>query len=117
MKALSAGFARKLARLLRSLPPMEEILGGSLFERRRRCGNPCCHCAKEEGHLTVYLGVRLPSGRIEQLSLIPELIPQAQQWVANHKKLFDIIDEISAINRQRLRQERKLNKRGSTRRR
>ena len=116
MKLLNGRFARRRARLLRSLPPLEEILGGSLFERRRRCGNPSCHCAKEDGHPTVYLGVRLPSGRIEQLSLISERVPLAKKWAANYKRLLKIIDEISSINRQWFRKEQKISKRSSRRR-
>jgi len=111
MKKLTDGSARRHARLLRSLPPLGEILGGSLFERRRRCGNPSCHCAREEGHSTVYLGVRTASGRIEQLSLIPELVPLAKQWAANYKRLLKIIDTISSNNRQMFRQARKRRRR------
>ncbi len=107
MKRLLSGVIVKRARLVRSLPPVGEILGGSLFERRHRCGNPTCHCAKDEGHLTVYLGVRLPSGKIEQLSLIPTLVPLAQKWAGNYKRLVKIINEISSINRQWLREERR----------
>jgi len=110
-------FALMRARLARSVPPMKEILGGSLFERHRRCGNPSCHCAKEEGHPTVYLGVRLASGKIEQLSLMPALIPLAKKWSANYKRLIKIIDEISSINREWLREERQMGKRTAARRR
>ena len=95
-----------------SMPPLAEILGGSLFERRRRCGNPYCHCSEDEGHLTVYLGVRLASGKIEQISIRQELAPLAKKWVANYKQLMKIIDAISEKNRQHFRRDHTSRRRG-----
>jgi hypothetical protein len=111
MKPTSRKVLKQRARLVRTLPPLEEILRGSFFERRRRCGTPSCHCAEGEGHSTFYLSVLRPSGTIEQLSLPPELAPTARRWVANYRRLIKGLDALSSINREWLRHERTVRKR------
>jgi len=92
--------------VLAALPPLEEILRGSVFIRSLRCGKAGCRCASGEGHRAVYLSVTLPGGRTEQISLPPELARTAKQWVKNYALWWRAIEELSAINRQVLRQRR-----------
>ena len=44
-------------RLLRQLLALRELLKGSLYELKTRCGKPSCHCASPQGppHLTTVL--------------------------------------------------------------
>lgn len=98
--------ARRL-RVLAALPPLEEILRGSVFVRSLRCGKAGCRCASGEGHHAVYLSVTLPGGRTEQVSLPPELVRTAKQWVKNYTLWWRAVEELSAINRQVLRQRRR----------
>jgi hypothetical protein len=90
-------------RLAKKLPPFEEILRGSVYERSLRCGKPTCHCASGDGHPATYLSVTLAGGRTEQVSLPRDLIPIARRWVANYLAWWNAVEEISAINRQLLR--------------
>jgi hypothetical protein len=53
-------------RLMRGLPPFEEVLRGSVVHRLLRCGKPGCRCARGEGHPAAYLSVTLAGGRTEQ---------------------------------------------------
>lgn len=94
---------RKRARLLRSLPPLERILRASLFQRRRRCGKPTCHCARGPGHRTFYLGVTFAGGRTTQVCLPDRLAPLARDWIGNYGRVWRFIEEVSAINRELLR--------------
>ena len=93
-------------RLMRGLPPFEEVLRGSVVHRLVRCGKPGCRCARGEGHPAAYLSVTLVGGRTEQISLPTSLIPRAEQAVANYRAWWDAIEKISAINRELLRRER-----------
>lgn len=95
------------------LPPPEEILRGSVYTRRVRCGKPGCHCAKGAGHEVTYLSVTLPSGRTEQISLPKSLVPVATQWVRNYHAWWEGIETISAINRDILRKQRPKRRRRS----
>ena len=94
-------------RLVRSLPLLDEVLRGSVFERRRRCGKSYCHCAHGEGHRTFYLTVTFSSGKTEQISLPRELVPMVRRWVKNYRRCGKILEDISAINRKLIRAERK----------
>jgi hypothetical protein len=98
---------RRRTALVRSLPPLEEIVRGSLFLRRRRCGKPSCHCAAGEGHPTFYLAVTLASGKTEQISLPRDLIPVARQWVRNYRRVCKTLETVSAVNRRWIRKERR----------
>ncbi len=94
-------------RVLAGLPPLEEILRGSVFVRSLRCGKAGCRCASGEGHRAAYLSVTLPGGRTEQISLPPDLVLTAEQWVNNYRAWWRAIEDLSAINRQVLRQRRR----------
>ncbi len=91
-------------RVLESLPPLEEILRGSVFARRVRCGKPSCHCTHGQGHPATYLSVTFAGGRTEQISLPAALVPVARRWVANYRKWWSAVEKVSELNRQILRQ-------------
>jgi len=90
-------------RALQQLPPLDEIVRGSLLERSIRCGKPNCHCAQGGGHPTSYLTVSFARGRTEQVTVPPALLPKVRQWLANYQDLWLVLEEISAVNRELLR--------------
>ena len=91
---------------VQNLPPLEEVLRGSVFVRTLRCGKPGCRCATAGGHRATYLSVTLPGGRTEQISLPPGLVPLAKRWVTNYLKWWEAVERVSKINRQLLRKRR-----------
>lgn len=93
-------------RAVKDLPPLEEVVRGSVFVRTLRCGKPGCRCATQQGHRATYLSVTWPGGRTEQISLPPGLVPLARRWVANYLKWWAAIEKVSKINRQLLRRRR-----------
>ena len=93
----------KRQRLLRSLPPLPQVLRASLFQRQIRCGTPSCHCAQGEGHPTFYLGFSLPEGKTAQITLPARLVPLAKRWIDNYHRWAKLLEELSAINRELLR--------------
>lgn len=95
---------QKRARLLKGFPALDQIVRGSLFERRRRCGTPSCHCASGEGHPATYLGVTLSAGQTAQVTVPRDLVPVVRTWVENYDRLWKLLEEISDINRELLRQ-------------
>ena len=100
------GLLDRRRRAVRNLPPLEEILRGSVFVRTLRCGKPGCRCAAGGGHRATYLSVTFRGGRTEQISLPARLVPLARRWVANYTRWWNAVERISAINRQLLRQRR-----------
>jgi len=93
-------------RILAQLPPLEDVLRGSVVVRSLRCGKPNCHCAQDEGHPATYLCVTLAGGRTEQISLPAALVPVAERGVARYHAWWAAIEALSAINRDRIRQQR-----------
>ncbi len=95
-------FARR-QRVRDRLPPFEELVRGSVFTRRQRCGKPTCRCARGAPHRATYLGVSFAGGRTVQVSLPPALVATARRWVANYQAWWKAIERVSAINRELLR--------------
>ena len=93
-------------RAVQKLPPLEEVLRGSVFVRTLRCGKPGCRCATGDGHRATYLSVTFGGGRTEQICLPPSLVALARRWVANYLKWWEVVERVSAINRQLLRKRR-----------
>ena len=87
------------------VPNLAEVLRGTLRERYVRCGKARCHCRKGRGHGPfLYLSVTLGPGRTEQLTIAPDDAPVARKFLRNFRQLMEIVDRVSAANRQLLRQ-------------
>jgi hypothetical protein len=97
----------RLRAAVSGLPPLTEVLRGSVVVRFLRCGKAGCHCVEDEGHRATYLSVTLSGGRTEQISLPPDLVSIALRQVANYHAWWKAIEEVSAINRELLRALRK----------
>jgi hypothetical protein len=94
---------RQKAILLR-LPPLQEILRGSLVERYKRCGKPGCKCANGPGHgPKYYLTVSYPKRRPEMDYVPADLQEKVKEYLENYRKVKGILEELSEINRELLR--------------
>jgi hypothetical protein len=99
-------FLAQRQRAVQKVPPIEEVLRGSILKRSVRCGQPTCHCATGERHTATVLSVSFPGGRTEQISLPAAVLPTVRGWVANYQRWWEIIEKVSAINRDLLRAQR-----------
>ena len=104
-------------RAVHKLPPIEEVLRGSILERSLRSGQPNCRCASGELHTATVLTVSFPGGRSEQISLPASVLRTVRGWVANYQRWWEIIEKVSAINRDLLRAQRREGKERPPRRR
>ena len=89
---------RRRAQLAHALNAPETFLRASFFTSTRRCGGASCRCAKGKGHTTAYLATNHPGGKTEQISLPPDLVPEARRWVAAYRSWWRSAEKISAIN-------------------
>ncbi|MGH9433801.1 MAG: DUF6788 family protein [Terriglobia bacterium] len=124
MKA-SSGLSRLSALALRQrrqglakrLPPVTEILRGSLVERYVTCGNPACRCTRGERHGPMwYLTVTLGRGRTAGGIIPEEKVSEVRLWIENYRKLKDHLEKISEINRELLRRDRAQQRRSKPKR-
>jgi hypothetical protein len=102
-----SGLVKRRQRLLGKLPPLDEALRGSLVQRAVRCGKPSCRCARGELHAAVYLSVTHRGGRTEQISVPSHLVAQVRDGIRVYAKWWEILEKVSAINRELLRHQRK----------
>ena len=94
--------------LAKLLPPVTEILRGSLVERYVTCGNPASKCARGQRHGPVwYLTVTLGRGRTTGGIIAEEHVGQVRGWIENYHQLKDHLEKISEINRELLRRQRR----------
>lgn len=107
---------RRRRGLVALLPPLEEILRGSLIQRSPTCGNPGCKCARGERHPpSWYLTVTLGPGQTTGTTVAPAQVAQVRSWVANYHLLKEHLEKISDINRELLRRERRRLRRATSR--
>ena len=96
---------RRRRNLVRGLPPLEKVLRGSLTETYKRCGRPNCHCADGPGHGPKrYLSTIARTGERPRLGYVPNAAyAQVAEFLANFRKLQEMLNEICAINAELLR--------------
>ncbi|MHB1128416.1 MAG: DUF6788 family protein [Bacillota bacterium] len=108
LKSLSAPqlLARREA-LLTSLPPLENVMRGSLIERKVRCGKKTCRCATGEGHLSFYLSSLDKRGRT-RLDYVPfSWVPLVRERLDKHRLTQEILAELTEINLELMRRREK----------
>jgi hypothetical protein len=99
---------RRRRSLVAQLPPLEQILRGSLMERYLRCGKPNCKCARGLRHGPLwYLTVTLGPGRTTGAAVARHQVEQVRQWIQCYHQVKEGLERISEINRELLRRERK----------
>ena len=94
----------------RGLPPIEQILRGSLIETYKRCGRPNCHCVDGPGHGPKrYLSTISRTGERPRVGYVPNAAhAEVPEFLANFRKLREMLNEICAINAELLRRRESL---------
>lgn len=86
---------------IRTLPPWEQIIRGSLIQYRRTCGNRGCRCyrgARRRHGPYWYLAVRWARGRQKLYPIPKALIPGVRRGLAAYRKLWEEVYRIAEIN-------------------
>jgi len=93
--------------LTKLLPPLREVLRGSLIERYLTCGKPDCRCARGERHGPVwYLSVTLDQAHRSGCTVPSYQLQQVRRWIENYHQVKDRLEKISDINRELLRRDK-----------
>lgn len=102
-KSLDDLYARRF-QLWRHLVNAADFVRGSVVELRRPCtrGDRCSRCRSGEKHPATYLSVSR-KGHTELLYLPKDVQPTAEEWVANYRRLMEVIEQVSEVNREILR--------------
>ena len=102
------GSCRDLA--LRFVQQEGAPVGCVLIETYKRCGRPSCHCIDGPGHGPKrYLSTIARTGERPRLGYVPNATyPQVAAFLANYRKLQEMLNEICAINAELLRRRESL---------
>ena len=104
----SSSLRRRRRQLVKALPPIEQIVRGSLMETYKRCGRAGCHCVDGPGHKR-YLSTIARTGERPRLGYVPNATyPQVAAFLTNYRKLQEMLNEICAINAELLRRRESL---------
>lgn len=90
-------------RLLASLPPLADILRGSLLHRKTFHSKGCATCAGGAGHPQWVLNVNYPGGRNRQISLRRDQLPSVRRQLKNFRRLKKLLESICELNLAELR--------------
>jgi len=107
---------RELHAQLRALSG-ESLMRGSVYQRRRRCGQRRCACATDPKarHASQFLTVFL-DGRTRGFHLRAEDEAWAEQAVAAYNRLWEVVNELTACEVAELRRQIRERQRERTRR-
>ena len=95
---------RRRLKLVRELPPLDQVLRGTLTKTYKRCGRPNCHCADGPGHGPKrYLVTSQPGGRPRRAYVPNAAHEQVVGLIGNYRRLRAALNEICAINAELLR--------------
>jgi len=100
MSARERELRSELKQLLASLG----LVRGNLSLRLRSCGKPTCHCSQGGAKHPAWYLVASEQGKLRQLFIPKELEPQARQWVDAYQRLRQLLEELSELHWQKLRQ-------------
>lgn len=96
---------RTREKLAAALPPVTEILRGSLLHRTIRHKKGCPKCARGGGHPVWVLTVGYAGGITKQFSIRPEMKDQVQRWLDNYRELKAKLEGICEANHALIRPE------------
>lgn len=97
--------------LTKLMPPLGEVLRGSLMERYLTCGNPACKCVRGERHGPVwYLSVTLDQAHRSGCTVPGEHVEQVRHWIENYHRVKENLEKISDINRELMRRRKEQDK-------
>lgn len=100
----SVALRERRHQLALDMPPVEQVMRGTLRVAFVRCGRPNCHCATGPGHGPKhYLSVSQPSGRPRRDYVRNADVERTHQCIDNLSKVRNVLDQICAINTELLR--------------
>lgn len=97
-------------KLLGQLPPLHDLLRGSVLERHtfHPSGISCSTCASGKGHHQWVLNVNYPGAKTRQITLHPDQIVGVRRQIANLDRVRQILEQICEANQQQLRRQREI---------
>ena len=85
------------------------FVAASLVQSARTCGNPNCRCASGEKHMGFALTFK-QEGRTRSVYVPVDRVEEVRQWVEEHRRLKNLLSEISTLTIELLRAEARVHR-------
>ena len=97
-----ASYQVELKRLTAQLADIGFISPGSLIRRYTTCGKPGCRCQADppQPHGPYWQWTRTVAGKTITRRVTDDQVPLYQAWIANRRRLHELIADIEEISRQ-----------------
>jgi len=92
---------QRAAQIAAEIAAIGFCLPGTLSSRMLRCGNPRCRCRDtdtDQRHGPYLYWTRKISGKTASKLLSPEQAERYRPWLANDKRLHDLVRELEALS-------------------
>jgi hypothetical protein len=76
--------------------PERPVLAATLTQVRKRCGQPTCRCHHGEPHLAWHLTYKV-KGKTRTVYVPVDLLDEVRSWIAEHKRIKTVLDEIHQL--------------------
>lgn len=107
MSAKVKGLFGKKRQILKILRVNPRIIKGSPVSLARECGQPNCRCRKGKKHVSLYLS-RSVKGKTT-MTYIPHRYEDAvQEGAAEYKRILKVLDELSEVNLNAIKERRSI---------
>jgi hypothetical protein len=93
---------RQLRSALNRLLSQHGVVHGTLLTRQRVCGKKTCRCTQGHLHESLYLVVS-EAGRTRQMYVPRRWEAAVRQWIANYGQARQLIDELSRLHWDKIR--------------
>ena len=87
---------------IKRLKAVGPVLGASLVRIARQCGRSGCHCQRGEKHVGTYLTFK-EQGKTRTVYVPLELREEVARWIAEHRRLKQVMKDLSALSVARVR--------------
>ena len=82
---------------LKKLAHVGPMLAASLVQQRVRCGSPGCRCQRGEKHQKTAVTDKV-QGKTRTVYVPVDLVEDVRSWVAEHKRVKQLLKEISELS-------------------
>ena len=88
---------------IKNLSSAKPFIEGSLGKIRVSCGNPNCHCAQGEKHISHILTKKV-NGKTKSTYVPVNMVEEVTKWIAEHRKIKKALKEISELSEQLIKE-------------
>lgn len=91
---------QRAAQIHAEIAALGPCLPGTISARRLRCGNPRCRCRdteRDQRHGPYLYWTRKVAGKTASRLLSPEQAERYRPWLANDKRLHDLVRELETL--------------------